>query len=147
MKNALLNCDPVYGVIQYNSAKLFIILSSRLTDRLAAQAELLVLSSSRRRRLRPADTRSSATKRHNPELWGGSDTNSSSSGSDSESRRAINTTTTVVRRRSVKSHRQRQRTEWRKSLPTSLGRQWQCFYYCHPVPCVVILAYSMDPKS
>ena len=28
MINALLNCDPVYGVIQYNSAKLFIILSS-----------------------------------------------------------------------------------------------------------------------
>jgi hypothetical protein len=118
-----------------------------LTGRLAAQAELLVLSSSRRRGLRPAsEIRPAAAenrrishggvggaRRRSSELWDGSETSSScSSGSESEGRRREGTAATlaplppavVVRRWAGKSHRRRrQRTEWRKSLPTSLGRR------------------------
>ncbi len=97
--------------------------------RLAAQAELLVLSSSRRRRIRHTDTAAdrttnSAARRRNSELWLSESTASSSGSSDTESQRTGTTAAAVVRRRTGKAHRQRhRRTEWRKSLPTSLGRR------------------------
>ncbi len=122
--------NTYYSILFYSILFYSILFYPTSPYRLAAQAELLVLSSSRRRRIRHTDTAAdrttnSAARRRNSELWLSESTaSSSSSSSDTESQRTGTTATAVVRRRTGKAHRQRhRRTEWRKSLPTSLGRR------------------------